>query len=370
MTSSKDLRVSLCGPGDREEQARLFDQCSREETDALGLAWRYDRVPGGEAISAVARPPGEAAVAGRACWPRLAVSFGKDKTAALVGLSGDAMTHPDWRRRGIHGLLDRHLLEEADRRGWPLVLGLAGRASGRGSPGGEWESVGRLRPWTLVLKADRAARRERPGDGRPRGLRAGLHRWAGRRARLRLRRQGALHAVEPLERFPPEVEGLSRLVERYFAFMLRRDADTLGWRFLDGPSARHRVLGVREPDGRFGGYVAVRPPRPAESVGRLVDLLAPSAGARAAAMEAGLSALEEAGASVVRATAIDGSWWASELRAAGFRPSRPDEHGLVLLSVRRASHRLVTAARRTESWYWTDGDRDDGILDWTGTEGS
>ncbi|NUP95310.1 MAG: hypothetical protein HUU28_04015, partial [Planctomycetaceae bacterium] len=72
----------------------------------------------------------------------------------------------------------------------------------------------------------------------------------------------------------------------------------------------------------------------------------------------GLAELERAGASVVEATALEGSWWANELVRAGFAP-RGDEHLLSVILHPLCEHPLVEAARDTSRWYFTDGDRDD-----------
>jgi hypothetical protein len=70
-------------------------------------------------------------------------------------------------------------------------------------------------------------------------------------------------------------------------------------------------------------------------------------------------ALEQAHASTVQATAIDGSWWSGNLLRAGFVPPKPDNHLNVIVHVLRPDHPLAAAARDARKWYLTDGDRDD-----------
>ena len=110
---------------------------------------------------------------------------------------------------------------------------------------------------------------------------------------------------------------------------------------------------------RFAGYAVVQAPRPGEAVGYLVDVLAPEPGALAAALVAGLDELERSGASVVQATAVDGSWWSERLQEAGFQAPKPENHLIVILHPHDQKHPLVRAARDTSGWYLTDGDRDD-----------
>lgn len=355
--------VHACGPADRSAQARLFNAVFKKAVDADGLAWRYDQNPHGRAISFVQREPGGEPVSGYACSPRRAVPGGDEARCAVVGETGDVMTHPDWRKRGLFSALDRAAVAESRQLGWPLVFGLPNRRSAHIFLELGWEQVGTLRAWTFVLRADAAARAERAKQGRVRGWLTPLAARAGRAARARLRsgaapRSAASLRAEPLAAFPREVAELSRQVEPRFALMVRRDADYLDWRFLRGPSRLHRAIGLFD-GARLAAYVVVQVPRAGESVGYLVDLLAPDDALVAAALEAGLVELERARASVVEATAIDGSWWNGVLTDAGFQPPRPGNHLSVIVHVHDAGHPLGQAARDPRRWYLTDGDRDD-----------
>lgn len=176
------------------------------------------------------------------------------------------------------------------------------------------------------------------------------------RERLDASRQRFRRAL--LDRFPPEVEALSRAVEPNFGFMLRRDAAYLNWRFISAPSRLFRVIGVFDR-AQLAGYVVVQLPRRGEATGYLVDALAPTEHALHAALGEGLIELEQAGASLVVATAIDGSWWNEKLAFAGFLPPKSDNHLAVILHPLQPEHPLVAAARDTSRWYFTDGDRDD-----------
>ncbi|MCY2961865.1 MAG: GNAT family N-acetyltransferase [Planctomycetota bacterium] len=352
-----EFSVHACGPPDRTAQARLFNACFKKATDAAGLAWRYDGNPHGAALSFVQRTADGTAVSGYACSPRRAVPGGDEARAAIVGETGDVMTHPEWRKRGLFSALDRAAMAESKRRGWPLVFGLPNRRSAHIFLELGWERVGTLRPWTFVVRADAAARAERAKEGRVRGWLAPLAARAGRAARTRLRASVRLQGRR-LSAFPPEVADLSRRVEPRFSLMVRRDADYLDWRFLRGSSGLHRAIGLYAGE-RFAGYVVVQVPRPGESVGYLVDLLAEDDAGVAAALEAGLAELEGSGAAVVQATAIDGSWWNEVLAVAGFQPPKPDNHLTVIVHVHDAAHPLGAAARDPRRWYLTDGDRDD-----------
>lgn len=354
-----ELRVEACGPADREEQARLFNACFKKPVDAEGLAWRYDRNPHGGSISLLVREPGGRGVSGYACSPRRALAWGAEASAAPIGETGDVMTHPEWRKRGLFSDLDRAAMRAAAERGWPVCFGLPNRRSAHIFLELGWERVGTVRPWTQVIADGPAAREERGKEGRLRRWLTPLGARHGARARRRLEREGAGFDLRDLERFPREVEALSREVEPHFALMVRRDADYLDWRFLASPSRRFRVLGAFARDGAFAGYAVVQLPRDGEPLGWLVDALAPDRRALAALLAGALGRIEAAGASLARATAIDGSWWAARLGEAGFLAPRRENHLIVILHVHDPAHPLARAARDARSWYLTDGDRDD-----------
>jgi hypothetical protein len=251
-------------------------------------------------------------------------------------------------------------MQAAKERGWPLVFGLPNRRSAHIFLELGWEKIGTLRPWTFALANTASARRERATDGRVAGW---LWPWTvlrARSARRALFRAGAqgLRALE-LERFPVAVEALSRAVEKRFAFMVRRDAAYLDWRFVCSPSRLHRAIGVYDASGDLAGYAVVQIPREGECVGYLVDVLARDDAALALAMGAGLDRLAASGAALVRATAIDGSWWSTRLAGAGFVPPKPENHLTVIVHAHDRDHPLAQAARDASTWYLTDGDRDD-----------
>jgi len=354
----EQIVVSACGPEQRLEQARLFNQCFKKSVDEAALAWRYDQAPQGASISFVARPPGGEAISGYACSPRRAIARGDESTLAAVGETGDVMTHPDWRRRGFFSQLDHAATAEAKQRGWPLCFGLPNRKSAHIFLELGWSEIGTVRAWTFVLASDAQSRAVRAKEGRLKSWLTPLDARACARGRTRLdaARTSFRHAV--IDRFPDEVAELSRAVEARFAFMLRRDADYLNWRFVRTPLRMHRVIGIYE-GSKFAGYAVVQLPRKDSGVGYLVDALGRDDHAVLAAIGEGLDELERAGASVVEATAIDGSWWNTRLVEGGFLAPKEEHHLTVILHVNDERHALCAAARDASAWYFTDGDRDD-----------
>ena len=351
--------VSACGPNERAEQAALFNACFKKGATPASLAWRYDRGPHGAAISFLTRADGRTAVSGYACSPRLVLSKGDERSRAPVGQTGDVMTHPDWRKRGLFSALDRAALEAARSRGWPVVFGLPNRRSAHIFVELGWKAVGTVRTWTFLFRADAVAREMRTREGRWRGWMTGLDTRACARARRRASAGAASVFGQKLERFPAHVAALSRRVAARHAWMVQRDADYLNWRFVDNHSHAHQVLGLFDGDRRLVGYVVVQLPTHAHAVGYLVDILGEDESVEVAAVEAGLSALQAGGASLAQATAIDGSGWSRRLQGSGFLEPRPENHLAVIVNLLDPAHPLAQAALDPTGWYMTDGDRDD-----------
>jgi hypothetical protein len=348
--------IAGCEAGQRGEQAQLFNACFAKDLVERDLAWRYEMNPHGESVNLLAWEESSGmAVSGYACNPRLAVADGVE---AVVGQTGDVMTHPERRKLGVFSHLDREAMRLTAEAGWPCVFGLPNSRSVHIFEKLGWEVVGSVREWGLPLRLDRGALRRRERVARLAGLRLPFERLRAALGIRRLQRALGGYEVRVLVGFPEEVEELSKRVEARYGFMVRRDAAYLTWRFQRGRSRLHRCFGLYDEGGAFCGYVVVQLPREGELHGFLVDLLAEGE-ARQAALAAGLSALDYADASIVHATAVDASAWASELKAAGFSPAADRNQMKIILYPHDGEHPVTEAARRTERWYFTDGDRDD-----------
>jgi hypothetical protein len=353
------LSVRLCSPNDREEQVRLYNACFKQGLDVPALAWRYDQSPHGRSVSYLSLTPEGQGVSGYACSPRSALVKGDDATRALLGETGDVMTHPDWRKKGLFSDLDRACMAETARLGWPAVFGLPNRRSAPIFLELGWKKAGTVRPWTFLLRDDEGSRKARVREGRLQSWLVPLGVRKGKAARAKLvERAGNRFQARSLDAFPPEVERLSRVVEKRFALMVRREAAWLDWRFLRAPSGLHRALGVWDEADAFAGYAVVQLPREGESVGWLVDVLARDDDALAAAVSAGLERLELAGAAAVQAHAVDGSWWCERLQETGFLPPKASNHLIVIAWQNQPDHPLAQAVLDARAWYLTDGDRD------------
>ena len=356
--------TQLCGPADRAAQAQLYDLCFEKQDGARVLAWRYDQNPGGEAVSLLTRAASGVAVSGYACNPRRACVRGARESEACIGQTGDVMTHPEYRGKGIFSDLDRAAMAETGRRGWPFVLGLPNRKSEHiftGKLG--WAQVGHIRPWTFVLKTDAVSRRERMRVSRLAALAVPVQRLVGRQRRAALRRaaEGGM-TLERLERFTHEVDPIFAAVAPSFALIVRRDAAYLNWRFLDAPSGLFSAYGVRDASGVLRAWFVVQLARGGSGVGYLVDLLAMDSSSAAQAFTSAFDVLDEAGCSIARAHAIEGSSWQTQLEHAGFLAGKAADYKAVIAYVHDPEHPLGMVATKPESWFFTDGDRDDELV--------
>ncbi|MFT7485973.1 MAG: putative N-acetyltransferase YhbS [Candidatus Paceibacteria bacterium] len=360
MGQPEQFSIGVCTPQHREEQTRLFNACFKKQIQPSDLVWRYDDNPHGQGLSLLARPEGGEGVSGYACSPRRALVRGEPSSLAPIGQTGDVMTHPEWRKRGIFSGLDRRAMEETAKLGWPLVFGLPNRRSAHIFLELGWEAIGKIRPWTFALQVSAESKAARRVDGRLKvwGLRGARKQGAKARSALR-EATGGQFGVHRITRFNDQVDAISKQVEKQFALMVRRDHEYLNWRFIDNVNKCHTPLGVFDAAGKLAAYVVVQDPRPGEVVGYLVDVLAANESALAQAMEAGIAHLYAAGAHLVQATCIDESWWEGKLRMAGFQPPREENHLIVILHTHQADHPLASAAREAKDWYLTDGDRDD-----------
>ena len=100
--------IAGCVVGERTDQAELFNACFTKNVSETDLEWRYSMNPHGESVNLLAREEdGGMAVSGYACNPRLAVADGVE---AIVGQTGDVMTHPERRKLGVFSFLDREAM--------------------------------------------------------------------------------------------------------------------------------------------------------------------------------------------------------------------------------------------------------------------
>ncbi len=342
---------------DRAEQGRLYDLCFGMHDGERLLPWRYDRCPAGATIAPIARDARGALVASYACSPRQVRFRGEDPGECRVGQTGDVMTHPELRSRGVFSALHWRAMSDAHERGWVAAWGLPNRYSGRiffGKLG--WKLAGHIGQWNFVLASTSTARAIRLHSGRLAMWGTPWAAWRGAQRRSALRARASGLRREPLARFDPQVDRLSEAVEPRFDWMVHRDAAYLNWRFFDAPSGRFEALAVRDASDHLVGYAVVQRPLAGEVVGIVSDLLGIDPAAEGAALDGALELLAARGASIARAYAMRGSHWARLLAQGGFRSPRGEKPvGAYALE---GDHPLAGATLDTSRWWFTDGDRD------------
>lgn len=363
MSSASTTSIQACGSEDRPNQVQLYQRCFQQDGSEV-LPWRYDQSPHGEAVSYAAVNTSGQLVSGYASLPRKVLHHGDEASEATVGQTGDVMTDSELRGQGLFSDLDEHVRDDVQRRGWVAQFGLPNSTSSEifvGKLG--WKGAARIRPYTFVLTGDAAARAERLKAGRLASALVPWALWRGTMRRGKLRKTFFEKCnVVAIPRFSESVDEVWREVAKDWPWMVRRDAAFLNWRFLDAPSRRFRAHGVFAPSGEMRGYCVVQLPASGERVGYIVDVLAMDDVALAAAVEAGLGHLLKAGSAVARANAIEGSWWARKLLAAGFQAPKKEDHKRVIVRVLDTSHPLAKAAEEPSRWYFTDADREDELV--------
>ena len=340
-------------------QVELYAESFGKADGEQVLPWRYTASPHGTSITLLTRDPSGKAVGGYACNGRRVLSRGE--FAGVVGETGDVMTHPDHRGKGYFLDLDRKAMELARERGWPVVIGLPNSKSADifTSKLG-WTKVGAVRPWTFVLHSDAAAALERRRAGRLAAFFTWWSAWRGSMRRGHLRKQFFEKVnVVALPRFTSGVDDLLAQVSPQWGWMQERSAEFLNWRYIDAPSQRFRAHGVFAPEGNLVGYAVVQLPERGEAVGWVVDILAQDDVAFAAAMEAALGHLHKMGASVARASAVEGSWLQKKLQRCGFRAPHSQDRKQIIVHLLDSQAPLSVLAQDPKSWYFTDADRDD-----------
>lgn len=354
------LRTGPSAAADRPEQGRLYDLCFGKTDGERVVPWRYDGNPHGATIAPIARDEAGAMVSSYACQPRRVLWRGATSGVGVVGQTGDVMTHPELRSKGIFSELHWQAMGAAREAGWAAAWGLPNKYSGRiffGKLG--WVLAGHIGPWNFVLRNDERARAIRLHNGRLAALGVPFAVLRGRVRRKALRRGSGGLVAERLERFPEEVGAMTRAAAERHEWMVERGADYLDWRFLDAPSGRFRALGVRDAGGTLVAYAALQLPDPTSGLAAISDLVGVDAAAEDAAVEAALAELEARGAAVVRAYGMRGSPWEAVLARGGFRRPRGYKPvGAFALVEDELGHTTLDTSR----WYFTDGDRDDELV--------
>jgi GNAT superfamily N-acetyltransferase len=192
--------------------------------------WWFESNPAGPRLFSIV-PDGDrlAAASGMSF---LRMRLGGEEAPVVFAL--DAITHPDYRGRGLWSALELWNEEESAQAGARAALGFTNPVAGPilvGKLG--WRELAQLRVWARPVR-----RRGTLGFGPERGAARTLG-----------------FDVEPLERFGPETEALAEDVAAAWSNYVVRDVGHLNWRYADSPRP-YRALAARRR-GSLDGYAVV-----------------------------------------------------------------------------------------------------------------
>ena len=220
------------------------------------IRWLYEKNPSGACQFWLAQDSRtDDVVALRPIFPWRVHVAGRDVLAAQAG---DAMTHPAHRGRGLFTSLVETAWADLQRRQVPFGFSFSNPGSlsvyrkitvGTGPRAGT-HVVLRFRRMVYPLSLELVRARLTV----PQVLVSNLD--LVYRTTCRWRWAPSRHlSVFPITRFDDEFDGLwSRTADR-FGVLTVRDCRYLNWRFVDSPSGRYQVIGLRK-HGTLSGYVA------------------------------------------------------------------------------------------------------------------
>jgi GNAT superfamily N-acetyltransferase len=349
-----DWKIRRGNVDDYEGTRRLWETVYGAPRSSDSIHWLYEANPAGPCQLWVAEEMGTGRIiAARPVFPwRVRVG----RRELLVAQAGDAMTHPEFRRRGVFTSLVEVVWSELQRQGIPFSFSFSNAgalsvykktAVASGSRAGTHEVLEFQRlvyplSWRLLLGRASAIG----------GLIADLdapHRvfqhW-----RLTLSKDLSVFWVY---RFDREFDDLWIRIAPQHGVLTVRDSRYLNWRFIDAPAGAFQVLGLRS-HGELVGYIAFEVD--AQGNGWIADLCGlANPEIVAALLRASLAAMLEMGcakASILVAT--DNPFFAV-IRSVGFIQRAERFPMAVHVYHDGAEAEAALDARRWWAWY---GDRD------------
>jgi Acetyltransferase (GNAT) domain len=237
---------------------------------------------------------------------------------ATIVVAVDAMTDPDFRRRGLLTAVARDAYDSWRAAGSPFVLGLPNEQWGSRAAALGWQKLFPLQWLVRVIRPTALATRKL-GLGRRGGLDWLDRGWGAVSQALSppdrtVTSERVLAAGAEFDRFWTNVEPGVR-------YSVRRDASWVTWRYLSPPDLRYVVLAASRK-GDICGWVAIRLPAPPVSptLGTIADLVVRpgDGGARSALIEAAIKTARAEGIEAVASLAVPGTPLYRGLRRAGF----------------------------------------------------
>ena len=240
--------------------------------DPRFLLWLYDRNPSGRALEFMTQ--NRELVTGHIALIPLRYKTGDGMTTGSMAIN--AITHPDYRGRGIFIILHDLGFKEAAAKNVPFTFGYANLDSEKGCLKHlGYHELARLPLWVLPfdlpkILASQPSKRSLAWRAAGRAAQPLSRMW---RSLRRPRRAGPI-AIEKITEFGPDFDGLWATVSTVAENILVRDHAFLSWRFVQAPTRRYDLFAARS-SGRLLGYLAGRTTL-VEGLrwGTIVDLLA------------------------------------------------------------------------------------------------
>jgi GNAT superfamily N-acetyltransferase len=221
-------------------------------SDPRFFRWMYEQNPSGTALEYMTLNDG--LVSGHIAALPLRYQMGP--RTALGSVAVNAITHPDYRGKGVFVILTDLLNKRSASAGIEFSFGFANLNSEKACLRHlSYRELGRFPLWILPFRLPRimAARESK---------RSALWRAAARLAQPGARAWSAVlrpHAhhgivVEPLPEFGPEFDAFWESARGGYVNLIVRDRAFLDWRFVRPPTRRYEILAARR-DGRLLGYL-------------------------------------------------------------------------------------------------------------------
>jgi GNAT superfamily N-acetyltransferase len=221
-------------------------------SDPRFVCWMYEQNPSGRALEYVTLNKG--LVSGHIAALPLRYQLGS--RTALGSVAVNAITHPDYRGKGVFIILTDLLNKRSASVGIEFSFGFANLNSEKACLRHlSYRELGRFPLWILPFRLPpiMAARESKRGI---------IWRAAARLAQPGVRAWSAilrphLHkgtTVERLTKIGPEFDALWESAKGAYGNIIVRDRAFLDWRFVRPPTRRYEILAARK-DGRLLGYL-------------------------------------------------------------------------------------------------------------------
>lgn len=243
-----------------ELRRRVFQE---DGYDERRWAWEYEGNPQGRPIIWLAVDRNDSSrLAGHYAIISYRLKVGDRVVSASQSL--DTYTSPDFRNQGIFVGLANRAYDEAEGKGVSVVFGFPNSSSFPGFTGKlSFQTPLALYHYIRPLRLGYVL--ERVPGGRLLGSLTGI---TGARLTRRAVRSG--ETFRKTDELPGDWSALQEAFEAQFPILVKRDADTMRWRFFECPDRRYSCHELRR-DGELSGFAVLRI---VGSVGHVVDLLA------------------------------------------------------------------------------------------------